>query len=245
MAKVGFWLSMTLLLVMGCAKSPEQITLPVVGKNTNFREDRVKGMAIIYAQFPDMKPNLRDAFESLPRMIFVSDIARHRAYDDKMLPIGSHQTTLKLSDIAFVLSVIDIQPTDRVLEIGTGTGYLTALLSRLADQVFSVEINEYLSEIARQNINRLNIDNVKFLSADGILGWPRNAPYDVIIVTASLNAIPDAYLLQLKDGGRLAIPLNDPQGHTMWRIYHLVDTALQEVASRPSQIPEIITNSLN
>lgn len=149
------------------------------------------------------------AFDSVPRHIFVPEAVRHRAYDDVPLPIGFGQTTSQPSLQALYLHLIRPLPTDRVLEIGTGSGYQTALLAHLAGNVYSVERVRELSVRARAALDALRITNVALLVGDGTVGWSRYAPFDAILVTAGSPAIPDALIAQLADDGRLLIPIGD------------------------------------
>lgn len=149
------------------------------------------------------------AFDSVPRHIFVPDAVRHRAYDDVPLPIGFGQTASQPSLQALYLQLIRPLPTDRVLEIGTGSGYQTALLAQLAANVYSVERIRELSVRARAALDALRITNVALLVGDGTVGWTRYAPFDAILVTAGSPSIPDALIAQLAEGGRLLIPIGD------------------------------------
>lgn len=149
------------------------------------------------------------AFDSVPRHIFVPEAVRHRAYDDVPLPIGFGQTTSQPSLQALYLQLIRPLPTDRVLEIGTGSGYQTALLAHLAGNVYSVERVRELSVRARAALDALRITNVALLVGDGTVGWSRYAPFDAILVTAGSPSIPDALIAQLAEDGRLLIPIGD------------------------------------
>lgn len=155
------------------------------------------------------------AFEEVPRHLFVPEAVLHRAYEDAPLPIGFGQTMSQPSIQALSLKLVDIQPTDRVLEIGTGSGFQTALLSRLAANVYSVERIRALSVRARAILDSLRIMNVALLVGDGTIGWSRYAPYDAILVTASAPSVPPALLEQLAPGGRLLIPIGDRDGQRL------------------------------
>ncbi|HEY8485018.1 MAG TPA: protein-L-isoaspartate(D-aspartate) O-methyltransferase [Longimicrobiales bacterium] len=149
------------------------------------------------------------AFEEVPRHLFVPEAVLHRAYEDAPLPIGFGQTMSQPSIQALYLKLVNLQPTDRVLEIGTGSGFQTALLARLAANVYSVERIRELSVRARAILDSLRIMNVALLVGDGTVGWSRYAPYDAILVTAAAPSVPPALLEQLAPGGRLLIPIGD------------------------------------
>jgi protein-L-isoaspartate(D-aspartate) O-methyltransferase len=154
-------------------------------------------------------------FDLVPRHIFLPDAVRHRAYEDAPLPIGYGQTASQPSLQALYLQLLRLQPSDRVLEIGTGTGYQTALLSHLASHVYSVERVRELSVRARVVIDALRLRNVALLVGDGTIGWSRYAPYDAILVTAAAPAVPPALVEQLAPGGRMLIPIGDRNEQTL------------------------------
>lgn len=152
-------------------------------------------------------PRVLEAFESVPRHLFVPTGVRHRAYEDSALPIGSGQTISQPSIHARYLQLLQLQGTERVLEIGTGSGYQTGLLARLCGQVFTVERIGPLLEQARSLLAELGFSNVEYLVGDGTLGWPDFAPYDAILVSAASPDIPEPLVQQLGEGGRLLIPV--------------------------------------
>ncbi len=155
------------------------------------------------------------AFDLVPRHIFVPEAVRHRAYEDAALPIGFGQTASQPSLQALYLQLLALNPTDKVLEIGTGSGYLTALLAQLAGNVFSVERVRELSVRARQALDQLRISRVALLVGDGTIGWARFAPYDAILVSAGAPAVPPALVEQLAVGGRMLIPIGDREQQTL------------------------------
>lgn len=147
------------------------------------------------------------AMADIPREAFVPERLRGEAYEDSPLPIGSGQTISQPYTVAFMAQVLEVEPGDRVLEIGTGSGYAAAILGRLVAEVHSVERIATLAEHARGVLDSLSIANVHVHLGDGSLGWPAAAPYHAIAVTAGAAALPLAYLDQLADGGRILIPL--------------------------------------
>src|SRR5688572_14989870 len=147
------------------------------------------------------------AFDLTPRHLFVPTGVRHRAYEDAPLPIGSGQTISQPSVHARYLELLALKGHERVLEIGTGSGYQTVLLSHLAAQIFSVERIPVLLDRAREVIRLTNARNISLLLGDGTLGWRDYAPYDAILVSAAAPEVPPPLAAQLAEGGRLLIPL--------------------------------------
>ena len=155
------------------------------------------------------------AFDLTPRHLFVPSGVRHRAYEDVALPIGNGQTISQPSVHARYLQLLALTGKERVLEIGTGSGYQTVLLSRLAAQVFSVERIAPLLELAREAIVQSGARNISLLLGDGTLGWREYARYQAVLVSAASPAVPSPLIEQLADGGRLLIPLGDRQGQVL------------------------------
>jgi protein-L-isoaspartate(D-aspartate) O-methyltransferase len=149
------------------------------------------------------------AFDQTPRHLFVPTGMRHRAYEDSALPIGNGQTISQPSTHAKYLELLSLTGQERVLEIGTGSGYQTVLLSHLASQVFSIERVGTLVTQARDAIRAAGASNVSLLSGDGTLGWREYAPYDAILVTAGSPDVPTPLAEQLSEGGRLLIPIGE------------------------------------
>ena len=149
------------------------------------------------------------AIDQVPRHEFVPPSVRHRAYEDSALPIGSGQTISQPFVHARALEQLVLTGRERVLEIGTGSAYQTALLAELTAQVFSIERFPALLDRARQLLIALQIRNVSLLMGDGTLGWREYAPYDAIVVSAGAPSVPPALQTQLAEGGRLLIPLGD------------------------------------
>jgi protein-L-isoaspartate(D-aspartate) O-methyltransferase len=141
---------------------------------------------------------------------------RHRAYEDSALPIGNGQTISQPSIHARYLELLKLKGKEKVLEIGTGSGYQTALLSQLAAQVFSIERIAPLLDSARETIRQIGSRNISFLLGDGTLGWRQYAPYDAILVGAAAPDVPTTYKEQLTEGGRLLIPLGDREEQTLY-----------------------------
>lgn len=156
-------------------------------------------------------PAVLAAMREVPREAFVSEKHRQFAYDDGPLPIPEGQTISQPYVVALMIQMLHLKPEDRVLEIGTGSGYAAAILSRIASEVHTVERMEALVEYARQNLAAVGYENVHVHQGDGTLGWPDQAPYDAIIVAAGGPNIPQALKNQLAVGGRLVMPVGSEQ----------------------------------
>lgn len=158
------------------------------------------------------------AIAEVPREAFVPEELRERAYEDRALPIGRDQTISQPFTVAFMCEALNLSGSERVLEVGTGSGYGAAVLSRLAQSVFSIERIPELAEAAQERIKQLGYGNVHVYVGDGSLGLPEEAPFDAIIVTAGAERCPAAYREQLADGGRIVIPVGaEPRRQTMMR----------------------------
>ncbi|HET7232212.1 MAG TPA: protein-L-isoaspartate(D-aspartate) O-methyltransferase [Longimicrobium sp.] len=151
--------------------------------------------------------NVLQAFDRVPRHLFVPQAVGHRAYEDSPLPIGFGQTASQPSLQALYMQLLEIGRDDRVLEIGTGSGFQTAVLAYLADRVYSVERIRELSTRAREVLDGMRLSNVALLVGDGTIGWSRYAPYDAILVAAGGPEVPQPLLEQMADGGRMLVPV--------------------------------------
>jgi len=152
-------------------------------------------------------PRVVEAVRKVPREAFVSDHQARSAYEDHPLPIGCGQTISQPYVVALMAEAAGIESGDRVLEIGTGSGYGAAVLAQLAGEVVSVERHGPLAESARAALGTAGVDNVTVVHGDGTLGHPERAPYDAIVVTAAAPQVPDALVEQLAEGGRLVMPV--------------------------------------
>jgi protein-L-isoaspartate(D-aspartate) O-methyltransferase len=149
------------------------------------------------------------AMREVPRHLFVGEAQRAQAYEDRPLPIAGDQTISQPYIVALMSELLDLQANERVLEIGTGSGYQSAVLSRLAREVYSIEIVPELARAAEDRLKKLGYANVTVREGDGYRGWPEHAPFDGIIVTAAPPRIPEPLLDQLAPGGRMVIPVGD------------------------------------
>ena len=163
-------------------------------------------------------PRVIAAMRKIPRHLFVDPGIVNRAYDDSALPIGDKQTLSQPYMAARMTESLALAGSEKVLEVGTGSGYQTALLAELCFNVFSVEKLRALSRKARSLLDRLDYQNIALHVGDGTIGWSEHAPYDAIIVTAGAPKPPQPLLDQLFVGGRLVIPVGDEQGQTLLRV---------------------------
>jgi len=152
-------------------------------------------------------PRVLDAMMRVPRHLFAPDRYREQAYEDHPLPIGQGQTISQPYIVALMLEALALQPGDRVLEVGTGSGYVTALLAELVTQVISIERHGRLADGARELLTRLGYSNVNVVVGDGSEGFAEVAPYDAILVSAAAREIPEALIAQLAEGGRMIVPI--------------------------------------
>ncbi|MCS7232907.1 MAG: protein-L-isoaspartate(D-aspartate) O-methyltransferase [Synergistetes bacterium] len=150
-----------------------------------------------------------NVMRKVPRHLFVPQAYLSESYDDHPLPIGEGQTISQPYMVALMTSLLDLKGDERVLEIGTGSGYQTAILAELAKEVFSIERIESLAKSAEERLKALGYKNVRIKVGDGSLGWEEYAPYDAIIVTAAAPKVPSPLTKQLKVGGRIVIPIGD------------------------------------
>jgi len=157
-----------------------------------------------------------DAVRTVPRHLFVKREQRPRAYFDMALPIGDKQTISSPFIVALMTEALKPQPTDRVLEIGTGSGYQAAILSGLVAEVYSIEIVEPLGRLAKRTLAKLGYDNVRVRIGDGFAGWPEFAPFDKIIVTCSPGEVPQPLVDQLHDDGQIVVPVGDRYQQTLY-----------------------------
>lgn len=177
------------------------------------------------------------AIDETPRHLFVPQAVRHRAYEDSALPIGNGQTISQPSIHARYLQLLQLTGSEKVLEIGTGSGYQTVLLSHLAAQVFSIERVAPLLENARAIIQQVGARNISLLLGDGTLGWRQYAPYDAILVSAAAPDVPEGYAEQLAEGGRLLIPLGDREEQVLYMMMKRGDQLERiEIAADPVRV---------
>ena len=155
-------------------------------------------------------PHVLAAMSEVPREFFVAPDLRAHAYEDAPLPIPGGQTISQPYIVASMIEALELEGGEKVLDVGTGSGYAAAVLSRIAGRVFTIEVHRELVETATRRFADLEYDNITARHGDGRLGWPENAPYDAIAVAAACPEVPPPLLEQLAEGGRLVIPVGEP-----------------------------------
>jgi protein-L-isoaspartate(D-aspartate) O-methyltransferase len=195
MAQKVFLLSILLFLASHLSAAD-----PYIQKRQAMVENDIKGRGI-------KDRRVLEVMGRIPRHLFVDEGLRNRAYADYPLPIGEGQTISQPYVVALMTEALRLKPADRVLEIGTGSGYQAAVLSEIVKEVYTIEIRKSLADTAAKRLKALGYMNVKVKYTDGYFGWEEHAPFDAIIITAAANHIPPPLIKQLKEGGRLIIPL--------------------------------------
>jgi len=179
-----------------------------------------------------------EAMRQVPRHLFVPPSFRAQAYADHPLPIGEDQTISQPYIVALMTQCLELKGQETILEVGTGSGYQAAVLSLLASRVYSIEINPTLAETARSLLHELGADNVEVRSGDGFFGWPEKAPFDGIIVTCAARRVPGPLFEQLKEGGRMVIPIGESgEGQRLVRVRKLKGKAREEEISLVMFVP--------
>ena len=206
--------------------TPEPTPTPIIDRFSHARQQMVWNQ--IRARGVSDEAVLT-AMETVPRHEFVLPRYLEQAYADHPLPIGYGQTISQPFIVAWMTELLEIEQGDKVLEIGTGSGYQAAVLAELTDKVYSVEIIEELEKSAEERLKRLGYTRVKVKHADGYYGWEEYAPYDAIIVTCAPDHIPQPLVQQLKDGGRMVLPVGPPGGYqSLWLIRKQGDQVLSK-----------------
>lgn len=175
------------------------------------------------------EPKVKEALEKVPREKFIPVGYRALAYENMPLPIGYGQTISQPYIVGLMTELLSLKPTDRVLEIGTGSGYQTAVLAELAAQVYTIETIEPLAKSAQEILTRLGYDNISFRVADGYFGWEEASPFDAILIAAAAEEVPPPLKKQLANGGRMVLPIGAPgKTQTLWRIIKQNDRFIEE-----------------
>jgi len=187
---------------------------------------------MVREQLAGLSPRVLAVMGEVPRHEFVPAEKRSWAYADRPVPIGYGQTISQPYIVAFMTTQLDPQPSDRVLEIGTGSGYQAAVLAKLVAEVFTIEIIEPLAQRARAELQRLGCHNVHLHIGDGYTGWPEAAPFDAVIVTCAPQEVPSPLLQQLADNGRIVIPVGTVPGQELM-LFHKTRGRLETSATLP------------
>lgn len=197
--KMAIIIFSTLFLILNCIPQDDKYT----GTREKMVEDQIESRGI-------SNQSTLDAMKKVPRHKFVPPNLLDRAYDDGPLPIGYGQTISQPYIVAYMTAVIDPKHGQKILEIGTGSGYQAAVLAEIIDSVFTIEIVTELYKSSEKRLKELGYKNVLCKNADGYYGWKKYAPFDAIIVTAAAEYIPPPLIEQLKDGGKMIIPVGSP-----------------------------------
>ncbi|MGZ5381938.1 MAG: protein-L-isoaspartate(D-aspartate) O-methyltransferase, partial [Thermoanaerobaculia bacterium] len=196
-AAVAAVLAASGVLFAGGCQSPAD---PMRKKRSDMVESQIAARGV-------RDPRVLEAMRTVPRHLFVPPAEEAFAYDDRPLPIGSGQTISQPYVVAFMAEQLRLTGNEKVLEIGTGSGYSTAILASLAAKVYSIEIRPELAREAKERLEKLGVTNVDLRAADGYRGWPEEAPFDAILVTAAPEKVPPPLLEQLSASGRMVIPV--------------------------------------
>ena len=200
-----FWIFVTLLLLLASAALGDEYAEARLQLVKEIEQD-VRDTSL-YLDKQALDPRVMTAIGRVPRHQFVPAAQRHHAYANRPLPIGFGQTISQPYIVALMSDLIKPQADDRVLELGTGSGYQAAILAELTGQVYSIEIIDVLGKQATERLSRLGYDNVTVRIGDGYYGWQEHAPFDAIVVTAAASHVPPSLVAQLKPGGRMVIPV--------------------------------------
>jgi protein-L-isoaspartate(D-aspartate) O-methyltransferase len=204
-------------------------------------EDARQAMVARQLQRRDITdPRVLIAMGTVPRHRFVPAAQVSKAYGDYPLPIGEDQTISQPYIVALMTQWAEVAPGDKVLEVGTGSGYQAAVLAELTEKVFSIEIRPELARQAAERLKDIGYGRVQVRSGDGYQGWPEAAPFDAILVTAAAPQVPPALTAQLKEGGRLVIPLGPPGGAQTLMRYRRVQGKLVEEAALPVRFVPLV-----
>lgn len=193
---------------------------------SDYEEDRIGMVRDQIERRGINSPRILDALRSVPRHAFVPEEMAPYAYADKPLPIGEGQTISQPYIVAFMTEALQPEAHERILEIGTGSGYQSAILAELCQAVYSIEVNPHLGQQARERLEALEYENVLVRIGDGFNGWPEFAPFDAIIVTCAPSEIPQPLIEQIAEGGRMVIPVGDGYAQTL-HIFEKIEGALQ------------------
>lgn len=206
-------------------------------RRPNFRLQRQMMVELQIRQRGVREERVLAAFLEVPRHEFVPPEYLHEAYEDRPLPIGHGQTISQPYMVAVMTEALNLSGNERVLEIGTGSGYQTAILARLAQEVYSVEQHEGLARQAEERLRNLSVTKATVVIGDGSQGYPPVAPYDGIVVTAGAPSVPPVLVEQLVDGGRLVIPVGDMYSQDLLLVVKQGDTVQQTVINQCRFVP--------
>jgi len=204
---------LALLCSLGCSSGSREARAPM---SDTYSEPRARMVREQLVARGIRDPRVLEAMARVPRHELVPEALRDEAYDDGPLPIGEGQTISQPYIVAAMSEAAALAGDERVLEVGTGSGYQAAVLSALAAEVYTIELEPVLAARAKRDLERLGCANVRTRTGDGYRGWPEAAPFDAILVTAAPEQVPPALLEQLKSGGRLVIPVGGSGDQDLW-----------------------------
>lgn len=213
-SKLGVWLLIGLVvqaLLLSCSGASPALTSETA-QGDKFQRQRHLMVQRQLASRDISDRRVLEAMEQVPRHKFVPESLRHLAYADHPLPIGEEQTISQPYIVALMTQSAQPGIGDRALEIGTGSGYQAAVLSRLVERVFTIEIVPVLATVARKRLQEMGYGNIEVRHGDGYQGWPEEAPFDIILITAAAEKVPEPLIEQLAEGGRLIMPLGQTGG---------------------------------
>jgi protein-L-isoaspartate(D-aspartate) O-methyltransferase len=197
-------------------------------REERFRKDRLSMVEGQLRRRGISGPRVLQAMAGVPRHVFVSPEEQNRAYEDRPLPIGEGQTISQPYMVAVMSQSLSLRGHETVLEIGTGSGYQTAVLAELAQKVYTIERIPALAFMAQKTLHELGYRNIQYREGDGTRGWPEEGPFDGIIVTAGAPVVPETLKSQLADGGRLSIPVGPRSSQTLLRLTRQKDRFTEE-----------------
>jgi protein-L-isoaspartate(D-aspartate) O-methyltransferase len=216
--------SLIVLAVFGAGCSAGEDEMAVEENEDEIMQKRLERMVESQIESRGVTdPAVLAAMRETPRWKFVPEDLKHRAFEDNPLPIGYDQTISQPYIVAYMTEALLLESDDRVLEIGTGSGYQAAVLAEIAAEVYTIEILPELGERAEETLTELGYENVHVLVGDGYEGWPEHAPFDAVIVTCAPDHVPEPLLEQLADGGRLVIPVGGTYPQELQRITRVGD----------------------
>lgn len=217
--QVSILIWMLAFLLVACAQMPAQTEEPLQAEQNDFELKRLEMVQTTIEERGVSNEEVLDAMRTVPRHLFVLPDYLEMAYRDHPLPIDYGQTISQPYIVAWMTELLELKPGERVLEIGTGSGYQAAVLAELEGvEVYTIEIVPELAEIAAKRLEELGYSDVDVKQGDGYYGWPEYAPFDAIIVTAAPDHLPAPLVEQLVEGGRLVVPIGPPGGYqSLWK----------------------------